>query len=344
MKALVTVEDPTASVQDIPVPSPGEGEILVKVHYVAQNPTDWKTMTKAPAGRILGCDFAGTVANANGSRWREGQRVAGFVRGTEVEPPRGAFAEYAVVEDSLVFAVPDGVLFQDAAVVPLAFATAAQMIQRLGLPEPSSPATSSFPVLVNGGSSSVGLYAVQLLKLAGLFVIATASKANHKLLTDVGADAVVDYRDADWTAQVRKLSGDGLQYALDTISEVETTKAVVEALSPTKGGHVICILPRKAAELGVEGSATIKIETTIAYSVFGRSLPKAYQAFDNSDASPEDKAFWEKYLRLLPELLESGKIKPNPVRELGGIEDILTGFKLQEEGKVRAEKLVYKIA
>jgi NADPH:quinone reductase-like Zn-dependent oxidoreductase len=343
MKAIVTSEGQTAAVGDVSIPSPGAGEILVKVHYVAQNPTDWKATASARPGLVVGCDFAGTVANPNGSKWREGQRVAGFVHGTTASPPRGVFAEYTVAESSLVYAIPDSVSFQDAATIPLAFATAAQAVfQRLGLPEPSKPATSSFPVLVNGGSSSVGQYAIQLIKLAGLFVIATGSKRNHQLLKELGADAVVDYRDGDWIAQIRKLSDDGLEYAFDTISEVETTKAVAEALSPTKGGHVICILPRKTEELGPDANPKVKIQSTIVYSVFERAL--SYGAFDNcGQATPQDKAFWRKYLSLLPEYLESGKIKPNPAKEFGGISDILTGFKHQQEGKVSAEKLVYKI-
>ena len=53
MKALVTIEGRTASVQSIPVPTPGEGEILVKVHYVAQNPTDWKGVSATWTFRLL---------------------------------------------------------------------------------------------------------------------------------------------------------------------------------------------------------------------------------------------------------------------------------------------------
>ena len=77
MKAFVTVEGGSAAVQEVPKPVPSKGEILVRVHYAAQNPTDWKSVPYRPAGRIAGCDFAGTVADPNGSKWREGQRVAG---------------------------------------------------------------------------------------------------------------------------------------------------------------------------------------------------------------------------------------------------------------------------
>jgi hypothetical protein len=115
-------------------------------------------------------------------------------------------------------------------------------------------------------------------------------------------------------------------------------------MSSTKGGHVVCIVARKQGELPSELSQ-VKVESTIAYSVFERPLKPAYHVFDNSvGPTPEDRKFWERYLKLLPEYLESGKIKPNRAKELGGLEDIISGFQLQKEGKLSAEKLVYKIA
>ncbi|BFZ53987.1 hypothetical protein PYCC9005_001018 [Savitreella phatthalungensis] len=341
MRALVTIQGKTAEVQEVEQPKPEEGEILIKVHYVAQNPTDWKAMRAVPPGRIIGCDFAGTVHDSNGSHWREGQRVAGFVQGTAVKPTRGVFAEFAVVEASLVYPIPDGISFQQATVIPLAFATAVQaLFQRLSLPEPSKPATTPIPIVINGGSSSVGKYAIQLSKLAGLFVIATGSKRNHQLLLDLGADAVVDYNDQDWVDQIRNVSHDNLQHAFDTISENGTTVAISRAMSPTKGGLIVTLLPTDKSEIS---NSKVKAESTIVYTVFERELH--YGAFDNCGGrTPEDKALWEKYLSMLPDLLTQGKIKPNRVKELGGLDNILEGFQLQMDGKVSAEKLVYKIA
>ncbi|KAF5501817.1 Trans-enoyl reductase ACTTS2 [Colletotrichum aenigma] len=342
MKALVTTGEKTAKIEEIPIPQPGAGEILVKVHYVAQNPTDWKSTASAKdAGRTIGCDFAGSVVNPNGSQFKEGQRVAGWVFGCSPDPPRGAFAEYLITESSLVFPVPDSTTDPQAAVVSLAVATVVQaLFQRLALPPPSSPATQPFPILINGGTSSVGLYAVQLAKKAGLKVIATGSKRNHELLKSLGADVTADYRDADWIEQVKKAAGDKLQYAFDCISEVDTTKAVVQTIS-SEGGHVMCILPRKADE--VEAPSYVKVESTLAYTVFGK--PLEYGAFDNLKGDRSgDKQFWEKYLQVIPKWLEDGYLKPNPPKEFGGLEDIPKGFKLQEEGGVSAEKLVYKIA
>lgn len=299
-------------------------------------------MAMSPPGRTVGCDFAGTIEDPNGSKWKQGQRVAGWVHGASAKPPRGAFAEYLVVESSLVFAIPDTASFQDAAVIPLAFATAVQgLFQRLALPEPSSPTIPSIPILINGGTSSVGKYAIQLAKLAGLFVISTGSQRNHSLLKDLGADIVIDYNDADWPAQVNEHD---VQHALDCISEPATTQSVAEALSPIKGGHIVCILPRKTEELQPAGKySNVRVESTLGYTVFGRAFPRA--PFDNCDAASAiaDKLYWEKWLTLLPEYLESGRIKPNRVKELGGLDDVLKGFELHAQGKLSAEKIVYKI-
>ncbi|KAI0014755.1 zinc-binding dehydrogenase [Xylariomycetidae sp. FL0641] len=343
MKALVSAEGQTATVQSVPIPQPGEGEMQVKVQYVAQNPTDWKAMGFVPPGRTIGCDFAGVVSDANGSHWRDGQRVAGFVQGTASDPPRGAFAEFLVIEASLVYAIPDEVPAQQAAVVPLAFATAVQaLFGRLKLPEPSKPAKTAFPFLVNGGTSSVGKYAVQLGKMAGAFVIATGSARHHELLKSLGADAVVDYHEADWPQQVRKLSHDGLEHAFDCIAEKGTPETVAKAMSPTKGGHVVALLPLGDVRDRVENKK-VRLESTIVYTVFERPLP--FPGVDNCGGpTPHDKAQWEKYLALLPDMLTSGKLKPNRFREMGGIDDILNGFEEQKNGRVSAEKLVYRIS
>lgn len=299
-------------------------------------------MKAVPEGRIIGCDFSGLIVDENRSSWRKGQRVAGFVHGTWAEPYRGAFAEYIVTEHDEVYAIPDEISFEEAAVIPLPFATAVQaMIQRLGLPEISKPAKSPFPVLINGGSSSVGKYAIQLGKKAGLFVVATGSKKNHDLLKSLGADACVDYSEEDWPEQVRKVTHDKLEHAFDCISEKGTTVKCSEAMSSTKGGHVVTLLPTKKEEIKND---KVKVESTIVYTVFGRKLN--YGAFDNcGEPRPEDKAQWVKYLGMLPELLTKKDIKPNRVKYMeGGLDGIMQGFEDQIAGKVSAEKLAYKIS
>lgn len=297
-------------------------------------------MRAVPEGSIIGCDFAGTIEDPNGSHWRRGQRVAGFVHGTWASPVRGSFAEYLVTEFDVVYAIPDGISDEDASTIPLAFGTAVQaLIQRLGLPEPSKPARSPFPVLINGGTSSVGKYAVQLCKAAGLTVIATGSESNHQLLKDLGVDTCISYKDQDWPEQVKKVTHEKLEYAFDCISEGGTTGKIAEAMSPSNGGHIVTLLPTKDEIT----NSKVKVESTIVYTVFNREVK--YGAFDNCGAPrPEDKALWVKYLGMLPDLLISKKIRANRVKLMdGGLDGIMRGFELQIAGKVSAEKLVYKI-
>lgn len=285
MRALISVPEKSAEVKDVPTPEPSDGEILIKVQYVAQNPTDWKAMRQVPPGRIIGCDFSGTIEDPNGSSWKKGQRVAGFVHGTWPSPMRGAFAEYLVTEADVVYAVPDSISGEEAAAIPLAFGTAVQaMEQRLNLPEPSKPAKSAFPFFINGGTSSVGKYAIQLAKLGGLFVVASGSRKNHELLKELGADECVDYNDSDWPQQVKRLTHDKLEHAFDCICQDGSTGRITDAMS-AKGGHIVTLLPTKDE---IKNSK-VRVESTIVYSVFGREL--RYGAFDNcGDVSSSDSS------------------------------------------------------
>ncbi|KAK3076451.1 hypothetical protein LTS18_012970, partial [Coniosporium uncinatum] len=242
MRALVSTGGKTAQVKDVPISTPAEGEILVKVRHVAQNPTDWKAMRAVPPGRIIGCDFSGTIEDPNGSSWRKSQRVAGFVHGTWAEPMRGSFAEYLVTEKDVVYE----------------------------LPEPSKPTKDSFPLFINGGTSSVGKYAIQLAKLSGLFVVASGSKKNHELLKELGADACVDYKDEDWPQQVRKLTHDKLEHAFDCVAKGGSVEKITEAMSPSKGGHTVTLLPisDETKKTSADRNPKVKLESTIVYTVF----------------------------------------------------------------------------
>ncbi|ROV98377.1 hypothetical protein VMCG_07199 [Cytospora schulzeri] len=171
MKALILdAENKTASVQDLPLPSPGPNELLIAVKAVALNPVDalYTFQPLGPTGRIVGSDFAGLVVargppapasssfssrndtlNGGGSRLRRssttfstsinrGDRVAGFLQGAcSVNDRPGAFAEYIVCPADLVWRIPGTVSFEEAAGVSLCGLTAAQgLFYRLGLDAP----------------------------------------------------------------------------------------------------------------------------------------------------------------------------------------------------------------
>ena len=208
---------------------------------------------------------------------------------------------------------------QEAATLPLALATAVQALHaRLKIQKGDK-------VLINGGASSVGLYAIQVATLAGATVFCTASPKNHDYLTSLGAQCY-DYNDAQWPFQVLE---HGIEKALDCIS-LDTTP-LEKAM---KGGKIVTLLPTTKSD-------RVIIESTIVYSIFG---PLSYGNFDNCDTPEEDRALWVEWLHKLPGLLESGTIKCNKVTMSGSLHDIPAGFKRQEEGKLSAEKLVYKVS
>ena len=93
----------------------------------------------------------------------------------------------------------------------------------------------SFPILISGGAGSVGQYAVQLAKLSGLYVIATASERNFDLVRSLGADVVVDYRDtARAVKQIRDAAPSPIEHVLDCVS-TGTSFGIVAASLDGKG-------------------------------------------------------------------------------------------------------------
>ncbi|RAH75785.1 zinc-binding dehydrogenase [Aspergillus japonicus CBS 114.51] len=335
MRALVTIPGGKAEIREVPIPKPLSGHALIKVNATAQS-NDLNGIEVSKPYVICGDDFAGTVVDANGTTLKKGQRVAGFVMGSDTDPCRGTFAQYAMVHPDYVFYIPDSVKDVEAASISLSLATATVSLKWLGIPDATDPAEKPFPVLIYGASSSVGLFAVQLCRMAGLYVIATASKRNHGLLKSLGADMIIDYWDGDWVDQVKKAATakGGLHHVFDTISKYETTKACVQSFGE-EGGHIVCIMARTAEELNLP--ANIKLNVALCYSVFGENLRskdvELYQSFQDTDgARPQDQETWKKYLRLMPEWLESKALKPNPLRLQGGLDNILEGLELQKQG------------
>jgi NADPH:quinone reductase-like Zn-dependent oxidoreductase len=328
---------------------PGNGEILIKIHYAALNPGDWKLVEgdvldgPAPPGLIAGCDFAGTVEEPNGSQWQKGQRVGGWVHGATYKGI-GSFAEFVNIETPLVFGIPDNISLQQGATISLAFATATQaMFQHMRLPEPYQAKNSQVGFLVYGASTSVGLYAVQLGRLSGLRVIAVASTRNHDLLRRLGADFTLDYHDENWVDRVKEITGDKLQYALDNIADGNSTEKIANALMRKDGAQLIALSPVDKASIRAV-NPHVKAESMMAFTVFGRALGEDYAMFDNAgDATPNEKQAWEKYLRLVTYMLENQDLEPNPVREVGILNDVVKAFGLSKDGKLSAEKAVLKV-
>ncbi|KAI0057235.1 zinc-binding oxidoreductase ToxD [Artomyces pyxidatus] len=334
-KAISIQKDGSVTLIDkYPVPKPGSGQVLVKVAAAAQNPTDWKTAEFGKrAGAVSGCDFAGTVEEIGpdvepGVR-TIGERVAGFVHGGCY--PNGSFAEYVVASAEVIVRVPDAWSFADAAQLGIAPFTALQTLyeSHLDLPTPLEPTSTPFPILVSGGASSVGQYVVQFAKLAGLRVLATASKRNFELLKSLGADEVFDYNEPDVAQKIRAATGGQLKHAVDTISEGATPNLVAGALSED-GGVAAVILPVK------ESYPNVKAVHSLAYQLLGNDFDFPMK----HTATPEHKQRGKKIAKLLEDILAQGQVKPNPVYLMpNGLASVPEGFQYMKDGKVSCTSL-----
>ncbi|KAG8709096.1 hypothetical protein FRC09_000863 [Ceratobasidium sp. 395] len=347
MKALVAQKGKTVGVQDIPLPVPDENEVLIRVHSIAQNPTDWKHADNiSKPGKLMGCDFAGTVVKLGSdtiTAVQVGDTVAGFVHGG-MYTDWGAFAQYTKAQADLVWKFsPNVISFDGAATMGCAQA----LYHRMGLAEPSAPSAKGEWVLIHGGSTSLGLFSTQLAKLSGYKVVTTVSQKNSELLKSLGADVTIDYRASDVVEQIQNATGNTLKFAFDTISEGESQFICVKSLAPapeeTAPGKVVVVLaPNKEA---IALRSDVVIQHTLIYTVFGRSFsyhPRAQP--DQFPASAEDYNHMASWMPKLTELVNAGKVKPNPVKLWpGGLEAVKDGFQYMREGKVSAEKIVYNV-
>ncbi|MFG1606098.1 zinc-binding alcohol dehydrogenase family protein [Actinoplanes sp. NPDC049265] len=193
-----------------PYPTPGPDQIVIRNRAVAVNPLDWVIQV---AGRVayswlkypfvLGTDVAGEVVEVGSAvtRFRPGDRVLALTVGVERDinsAAQGAFQHYTATSEMLASPIPDDLSHTDAAVLPLALATAASALfqpSQIHLRLPAArPALTGETVLIWGGSTSVGSNAIQLAAAAGYDVITTASPRNAGPLKELGAGQVFDYR------------------------------------------------------------------------------------------------------------------------------------------------------
>ncbi|HEY7870599.1 MAG TPA: alcohol dehydrogenase, partial [Methylomirabilota bacterium] len=163
----------------VPEPAPDRGEAIIAVRAISLNRGEVRRSTMAPAGWRPGWDLAGTVerAAADGSGPKVGARVVGFL-------PEGAWAERVAVPTHALAALPDKVTFSQAATFPVAGLTAMHALAKNGT-------ILGKRVLVTGATGGVGDFAVQLARLGGAHVTATARRADQApALRQLGAHEV----------------------------------------------------------------------------------------------------------------------------------------------------------
>lgn len=259
-------------IAEAPVPVPRKGEVLVRVHAASLNPADKFMMLGRPAPlrlmlgftrpaadhRVRGHDFSGTVALVG--EGVEGRTVGQAVLGSA----DGALAEYVRAKPAVIAAKPDSVTFEQAAALPMAGLAALH-----GLRDAARVGAGD-RVLINGAAGGIGTFALQLAKSFGAEVTGVCSTPNVELISDLGADHVVDY------TQQSLLS---LERTFDVIFDNVGNHRIADLrrlLTPTG-----TLLPN-SGEAGPDGGAIARVLKARWYDTVGRQSVRTYLSQPNA--------------------------------------------------------------
>ena len=204
MKAIVNTNYGSPEVlqfQEVEIPTPTDDEILVKVHAVSINRSDWEGLIgkplyarmgglRKPSNPILGSDIAGRVVKVgkNNTQFQPGDEVFG-----EMETYHGGFAEYVCTQGKTWALKPAHLTFEEAAAIPQAGVIALQGLRDKGQVQPGQK------VLINGAGGGAGSFALQLAKLYGAEVTGVDHTGKLDFMCSLGADDVIDYTGKDFT-------------------------------------------------------------------------------------------------------------------------------------------------
>ena len=293
MKAIVQTEYGSPDVltlAEVEKPVVTDNGVLVKVHASSINSGDWRLMRgtpflvrlmygglRKPKIKTLGVDFAGRVEAV-------GPAVMQFQPGDEVfgelsEYGFGGFAEYVCVAETALARKPMNITFEEAATVPDAAITALQALRDCGQLQAGQR------VLINGASSGVGSFAVQIAKAFGAEVTAICHPKKMQMVQSIGADYIIDYTQTDVTEQ-------GQPY--DLIVDMAAYRSVFDYLP---------ILTRSGSYVLVGGSISRLFQVML---FLGPWISRTSQRSVKCLTAKPNQAD----LIVLSDLLESGKIVP----------------------------------
>jgi NADPH:quinone reductase-like Zn-dependent oxidoreductase len=315
-----------------PDPQPAAGEVVVRVRACTLNYHDIFTRRgmpgiKVPMPCIAGLDFAGEIAalGAEAKGWKAGDRVMidpvdrvgpGGLIG-EMRP--GGLAELCAVPVAHLVRMPEGVTFEQAACLPVAYGTAIRMMYTVG------QIKAKDRILVLGASGGVGTGAVLLSKLAGAEVIACASSASKlERLKAIGADHVIDYTKEDFVKWVYAKWGKPhrrrFEGGVDVVVNFTGGDTWVPSLKAVhrRGKILTC-----GATAGFDPKEDLRYIWSFEIQVLG-----------SNSFMPDD-------LTALLELINEGKLKPVIDKELP-LSEVNEAFRLIEEREIFG-KVVLKI-
>lgn len=329
MKAFVVARYGKNEVRaaDVPKPSVGENDVLVRVGAAGVNPLDimvrngeFKQLLKYKAPFILGHDVAGVITQV-------GAGVRGFTVGDEVYArPRdlriGTFAEYIAIDHEDVAHKPATLSVHEAAAVPLVALAAWQILVEEARVEPGQK------VLVHAGAGGLGSTVIQLAKHLGAHVATTANGAREELVRELGADIVIDYTSQDFS---QILSGYDL--VVDSIGGENLLKSLT-VLKP--GGLAISVTGPPDAGFAKQLGAPKPFEFVLSFLSrkvrrAARKLGVRYSFFFMRASGTQ--------LRELAALYDAGHLRP-VLDSTFAFDQTIEALAYVESGKAKAGKVV----
>ena len=307
-------------IEDIEIPVPGPGEVVVRVAAASINPIDWHSvrgkpyvmrmlgggLLRKPKATRLGCDLAGHVhaVGRNVVRFKPSDEVFGGRLGA------GALAEYACVPESALVVKPGNLTLAAAAAVPVAAFTALLALRDKGRIQRGQK------LLINGASGGVGTFAVQIGKWFGAEVTGVCSTRNMDMVRSIGADRVIDYTQHDFTADRARYD-----LLLDCVGN-RSLSAYRRTL--TRDGICVVVTGPDGPWLG----PLARFISALAIS-----------AFSGAKLIPFVARPHEEDLILLSDLLTGGQIRPI-VDRLYPLSDVAQAIRYLEQGHARGKVVV----
>ncbi|MFB9234505.1 NAD(P)H-quinone oxidoreductase [Plantactinospora siamensis] len=275
---------------EVPDPEPGPGEVLIDVRATAVNRADllqrqgnYAPPPGAPAYPGLECSGEVAAVGAGVTGWEVGQPVCALLAG-------GGYAERVAVPAGQVLPVPAGVDPVDAAALPEVACTVWSNVAQL------AHLSRGETLLVHGGGSGIGTFAIQLGKALGATVAVTARSGKHDALRELGADHTIDYREQDFVEEIRSATGGrGADVILDIMGAAYLPRNVAALAT---GGRIVVI--------GMQGGRKGELDLGALMAKQGTVASRALRS-----RPVEQKAEIVRGVRehVWP-LIESGKIRP----------------------------------
>lgn len=295
MKAIIITQPGGPEVlqmQTRPTPACKPDEVLIKVHAAGINRPDVfqrKGNYPAPKGApqdIPGLEIAGVITETGVEvkRWKVGDKVCALVAG-------GGYAEYCAVPEGQCLPIPGELSFEEAASLPETFFTVwSNVFDRGNL-------KGNETLLVHGGSSGIGVAAIQMATALGHKVYVTAgSDEKCRFCEKLGAAKAINYKTENFAERIKELTnGDGVNVILDMIGG-DYTQGNLQSLATE--GRLVIINSMKGKDVQVDLSFIMRKRLTIT----GSTLRNREVAFKAAIAKKLEENIWP--------LLASGKIKP----------------------------------